>query len=92
MGPWFGWIGGWAIAMTGVLVVGSLADAGVRYGAADGRAGVLTDNLIVRLTVALIVAMTADCVIGTDRISTLPDALMVSCRWHRCWSSRSSRS
>ena len=26
MGPWFGWIGGWAISMTGVLVVGSLAD------------------------------------------------------------------
>jgi amino acid transporter len=22
MGPWFGWMGGWAIAMTGVLVVG----------------------------------------------------------------------
>ena len=28
MGPWLGWIGGWAIAMTGVLVVGSLADVG----------------------------------------------------------------
>jgi hypothetical protein len=32
MGPWFGWIGGWAIAMTGVLVVGSLADVRVRFG------------------------------------------------------------
>ena len=32
MGPWFGWIGGWAIAMTGVLVVGSLADVAVRFG------------------------------------------------------------
>ena len=21
MGPWFGWLGGWAIAMTGVLVI-----------------------------------------------------------------------
>ena len=31
MGPWFGWIGGWAIAMTGVLVVGSLADVAVRF-------------------------------------------------------------
>src|ERR687886_796534 len=30
MGPWAGWIGGWAIAMTGVLVVGSLAGGGVR--------------------------------------------------------------
>ena len=28
MGPWFGWIGGWAITMTGVLVIGALADVG----------------------------------------------------------------
>ena len=32
MGPWLGWIGGWAISMTGVLVIGSLADVGVRFG------------------------------------------------------------
>ena len=32
MGPWFGWIGGWAISMTGVLVIGSLADIAVRFG------------------------------------------------------------
>src|SRR5688572_33074367 len=25
MGPWLGWIGGWAIAMTGILIVGSPA-------------------------------------------------------------------
>ena len=31
MGPWAGWIGGWAIAMTGVLVVGSLANVGVIF-------------------------------------------------------------
>ena len=31
MGPWFGWIGGWAITMTGVLIIGSLADVGVRF-------------------------------------------------------------
>ena len=31
MGPWFGWIGGWAIGMTGVLIVGSLANVGVTY-------------------------------------------------------------
>ncbi len=32
MGPWAGWIGGWSITMTGVLVIGSLADVGVRFG------------------------------------------------------------
>ncbi len=31
MGPWLGWIGGWAICTTGILVVGSLADVGARY-------------------------------------------------------------
>ena len=31
MGPWFGWLGGWAITMTGVLVIGSLADVGVSF-------------------------------------------------------------
>ena len=38
MGPWFGWLGGWAIAMTGVLVVGSLADVGVRFSLLRARA------------------------------------------------------
>ncbi len=32
LGPWTGWMGGWAITMTGVLVVGSLADVAARYG------------------------------------------------------------
>ncbi len=31
MGPWFGWIGGWAITMTGVLIIGSQADVGVGF-------------------------------------------------------------
>ena len=43
MGPWFGWIGGWAITMTGVLVIGSLADVGVRFGS-HRRAGLAADN------------------------------------------------
>ena len=28
MGPWLGWMGGWAVFTTGVLVIGSLADVG----------------------------------------------------------------
>ena len=43
LGPFPGWIGGWAICMTGILVVGSLADVGARYFylliGADGAAG-----------------------------------------------------
>src|SRR3954451_14822037 len=40
MGPWVGWIGGWAIAMTGVLVTGSLADTA--SGSACWRSGSTT--------------------------------------------------
>ena len=40
MGPWFGWMGGWAICTTGILVVGSL---GRRRGAL--RAAVLRPRL-----------------------------------------------
>ena len=28
LGPWVGWIGGWAVCVTGILVIGSLADVG----------------------------------------------------------------
>src|SRR5215211_4927691 len=31
LGPWWGWLGGWAICTTGVLVVGSLADVAAFY-------------------------------------------------------------
>ena len=31
LGPWVGWMGGWAVCMTGILVIGSLADVGARY-------------------------------------------------------------
>ena len=31
LGPWPGWMGGWAICTTGILVVGSLADVAARY-------------------------------------------------------------
>ena len=44
MGPWLGWIGGWAISMTGVLVVGSLADVAVRFGLRTFGLDDLADN------------------------------------------------
>ena len=79
MGPWFGWIGGWAIAMTGVLVVGSLADVAVRFGLLTVGLDSWTENtpLIVGLTVVVIVAMTALCVIGTDISARFQNALIL---------------
>src|SRR3954451_17649710 len=57
MGPWFGWLGGWAIGMTGVLVVGSLANVGVTYFLLAIGADDLAENewAVKGLTVALII-------------------------------------
>jgi amino acid transporter len=68
MGPWFGWIGGWAICTTGILVVGSLADVAARYGlllvgwdsAAESKPAVTA------IAVVIIALMTAICVLGTE--------------------------
>ena len=64
LGPWFGWIGGWAVCTTGILIIGSLADVGARYSyllfgwdsAAESKAAVMG------LAVAIIIVMTAICV------------------------------
>jgi amino acid transporter len=79
MGPWFGWLGGWAIAMTGVLVIGSLAEVGVRFGLLTIGADSLADNTwAVRvLAVLLILVMTAICVFGTEPSAHLQNALIV---------------
>jgi len=68
MGPWAGWMGGWAICTTGILVVGSLADVAARYfyllvgaeGTADSKLAVTL------LAVAIIAVMTLVCVLGTE--------------------------
>jgi amino acid transporter len=79
MGPWLGWLGGWAICTTGILVVGSLADVGARYtyllvgwdSAAGSKAAVMT------LAVAYIVLMTAICIVGTEVAARLQDVLII---------------
>ncbi len=79
MGPWLGWIGGWAITMTGVLVIGSLADVGVSFtllmfGADDWAA-----NAWIRMPLAilLILVMTWICVLGTDTSARLQNLLIL---------------
>jgi amino acid transporter len=79
MGPWLGWIGGWAICTTGILVIGSLADVGARYtyelfgwdGAAGSKAAVMA------LAVFYIVAMTAICIRGTELAAEVQDVMIV---------------
>jgi amino acid transporter len=68
MGPWLGWLGGWAIFTTGVLVIGSLADVSAFYiydllELDDLRR---SRTAVVIFAVAIIAVMTAICVIGTE--------------------------
>ncbi|MFJ2061276.1 APC family permease [Streptomyces sp. NPDC087908] len=84
MGPWAGWLAGWAVAMTGVLVVGSLADVAVTYGLLTAGLDDLAANELIRqaLTVALILGMTAVCVVGTEasaRVQTVLILAQVAC-------------
>lgn len=80
MGPWLGWIGGWAIAMTGVLVVGSLADVAVRFGLRTFGLDDLAENtpVVMVLTVLVIIVMTAICVIGTEASARLQNVLILA--------------
>jgi amino acid transporter len=68
MGPWFGWIGGWAIFTTGVLVIGSLADVSAFYiyRLFDLETLKNSREAVVILAIAIIIVMTAICVIGTE--------------------------
>ncbi len=80
LGPWFGWIGGWAIAMTGVLVVGSLADVGVGFSLRTFGADEAADNAWIRmpLAIALILLLTYVCILGTDVSAKLQNALIIA--------------
>ncbi|MFE2355206.1 APC family permease [Streptomyces parvulus] len=80
MGPWSGWLGGWAIAMTGVLVVGSLADVAVTFGLLTVGLDSWAENEVVRqvLTVLLILVMTGVCVIGTELSARVQNVLILA--------------
>jgi amino acid transporter len=78
MGPWVGWIGGWAIFTTGVLVIGSLADISAFYlfdlfGLRELRN---SRTAVVILACVIIALMTALVVIGT-RVSARVQRVMV---------------
>jgi amino acid transporter len=80
LGPWAGWLGGWAIAMTGVLVLGSLAEVGVRFSllaaGLDGWAD--SQPVVMALSVLLVVVMAAICVRGTELSARLQNGLIVA--------------
>ena len=67
LGPSLGWLSGWAVVVTGVLVVGSLADVSAAYlldlVGLDGLAG--SRPAVVAFAVLVILLMTWVCVRGT---------------------------
>jgi amino acid transporter len=79
MGPWLGWIGGWAICTTGILVVGSLADVGARYSylLVGWDSAAATKWAVTALAVAYIVVLTAICIIGTELSARLQNVLII---------------
>lgn len=79
LGPWWGWQGGWAITMTGVLVIGALADVGVRFGLLTVGLEDLAENKTVIMigAVLLIVVMTAICVLGTELSARVQNVLIL---------------
>jgi amino acid transporter len=68
IGPGFGWVGGWAICTTGIIVIGSLADVAAYYTFDLFSLDSLRDSktAVTILAIAIIAAMTAVCVIGTE--------------------------
>lgn len=80
LGPWAGWMGGWAIAMTGVLVLGSLAEVGVRFtllavGLDEWSA---STPVVMALSVLLVILMAAICVRGTELSARLQNGLIIA--------------
>ena len=78
IGPQSGWITGWAICVTGILVVGSLADVAA-YSFFDLIGAESLQNSTVWVTataVFLMVVMTAVCVWGTEISANLQKVLM----------------
>ncbi|MEV7616803.1 APC family permease [Streptomyces sp. NPDC089799] len=80
MGPWAGWLGGWAIFMTGVLVIGSLADVAVRFGFLTVGLDSWANSEPVRqtFTVLVVLVMTAICVLGTEMSAHLQNVLILA--------------
>ena len=79
LGPWAGWIAGWAVTMTGILVIGSLADVAALYTYSlfglDGLHGSVIAVTI--LAVLFIIGTSALCIIGTEIAANFQTVLSV---------------
>jgi len=78
IGPSAGWMGGWAICTTGIIVIGSLADVAAAYTfKLVGLDSLSADKAVVTIfAIVLIGLMTAVCVIGTELSARLQRVLI----------------
>lgn len=80
MGPTPGWLGGWAVFVTGILVVGSLADVSAYYlfnlVGLDALAG--SRPAVVAFAVLIIAVMTWICVRGTELSAKVQRVLVLA--------------
>ena len=79
LGPWVGWLGGWAMAISLVFVIGSLADIAARYGfllfGLEGAAA--STGAVTALAVVFMIAMTAIAVSGVEPSARFQNVLIV---------------
>jgi amino acid transporter len=80
LGPWAGWIGGWAVCVTGILVVGSLADVGARYLylLVGWDSAAASKEAVTGLAVGIIVVMTAICILGTELSARVQNVMILA--------------
>jgi amino acid transporter len=78
IGPSAGWIGGWAICTTGIIVIGSLADVAAYYTFDLFSLDSLRDDktVVTIFAIVIIAVMTAVCVIGTELSAMLQRILI----------------
>ena len=78
IGPSAGWMGGWAICTTGIVVIGSLADVAAYYTFDLFTLDSLRDSktAVTIFAIAIIALMTAVCVIGTE-VSALLQRILI---------------
>jgi amino acid transporter len=78
MGPSLGWVGGWAVATTGILVIGSLAQVAAYYTFDLFGLDALRDSTLANVifTLLIIAVMTTICVLGTE-LSAMVQRVMI---------------
>jgi amino acid transporter len=80
LGPYPGWLGGWAVCVTGILVIGSLADVGARYTYVlfGWDTAAASKPAVTALAVAYIVILTGVCIIGTELSAHVQNVMILA--------------